>query len=355
MTMNDADPRDPVVTGDDVRNVKFGKGGYDKPQVDDLLDRIAAELDAGRPAGPLIANATIKTRNSVHGYEVDAVNWFLEQFRTAEHSELAQMNADPWRDLAVGPYCIHREPGDPAWRIRLSSPQEYADAWRDFARQPGTRLSWVRTGAGRRELRTTNLQTIASRAGLHTTLTAGGRTFTWKRVRSSWPGIADTISREDPDDPADMSKRKAGGKDPWLTQLRDETGIPVLYTAAGPYIKFPGRRWLRFPIRGTKRANAIMTAVDQAGNKVARYRLIRDGSVWRTIYGGSVWRTTEITVHPDQRLTDELALAIAISAPWLDAHFVSHEPPTWAEPGPRQRRAGEGCTAVVNQAPEMAR
>jgi hypothetical protein len=142
-------------------------------------------------------------------------------------------------------------------------------------------------------------------------------------------GIADTISREDPDDPAAEALLEAGKKVPLLSQLRDETGIPVLYTAAGRYIKFPGRRWLRFPVRGTRRANAIMTAVDQAGNKVARYRLIRDGrNVWRNIYAASGWRTTEITVHPDQRLTDELALAIAISAPWLDERFVSHEPCT---------------------------
>jgi DivIVA domain-containing protein len=322
MTMNDADPRDPVVNGDDVRNVKFGNGGYDKPQVDDLLDRIAAELDAGRPAGPLIANATIKTRNSLHGYEVGAVDWFLKQLRTAEHSELAQMNADPWRHLAADVYYMRRignAPDPGALHICGSSPEEYADAWHDFAREPGTRLSWVRTGVLRRELRTAEQQRIASSRGgwVADTLTAGGRTFTWRRVtRSSWPGIADTISHEDPYDPAAVSKRKAGKKDPWLSQLRDETGIPVLYTAGGPYIKFPGRRWLRFPVRGTRRANAIMTAVDQAGNKIARYRLIRDGgSVWRTIYGGSVWRTTEITVHPDQRLTDELALAITASAP----------------------------------------
>jgi hypothetical protein len=95
-----------------------------------------------------------------------------------------------------------------------------------------------------------------------------------------------------------------------LKQLLDETGTPILYTAgrhggrhADGYSKFPGQRWLRFPVRGT-----IMTAVDQAGNKVARYRL----------YGG---KTTEIIVHPDQRLTDELSLAIAASAPWLSSYF----------------------------------
>jgi len=48
-----------------------------------------------------------------------------------------------------------------------------------------------------------------------------------------------------------------------------------------------------------------MTAVDQAGNEVARYWL--DG-----------WRV-QITVH--QELTDELALAIALSAPWLHSCF----------------------------------
>ena len=33
--------------------------GYDVPEVEDLLDRIAAELDAGRPAWPLIENTTV--------------------------------------------------------------------------------------------------------------------------------------------------------------------------------------------------------------------------------------------------------------------------------------------------------
>jgi DivIVA domain-containing protein len=40
------------VTGDEVRNAGFSKlSGYDASQVNDLLNRIAAELDAGRPAG----------------------------------------------------------------------------------------------------------------------------------------------------------------------------------------------------------------------------------------------------------------------------------------------------------------
>ena len=47
------------VNGDEVRDARFLNGdGYDAGQVDDLLRRVAVELDAGRPAGPLIAGAT---------------------------------------------------------------------------------------------------------------------------------------------------------------------------------------------------------------------------------------------------------------------------------------------------------
>ena len=333
MTMNDADPPEPVLNGDEARNITFGKGDYDASQVNDLLARIAAELDAGGPAGPLIENATLQTSNprwyqlSPRGYDTGEVDWFLEQlWRRKDPAKADRMNADPWRDLAADPYCIRREPGAPARRIAAPSKQECANAWDNFSRQPGTRLSWVPTDALCHELRTADQRAVASRRRrLPATLTAGGRTFTWKRVsRSSWPDIAKTISRENPYAPPHMRKRQAdsqtGKRNYWLRQLLDETGIPILYTAgrhfdlvAGGYIKFPGQRWLRFPVRGTSQRNAIMTAVDQAENKVARYRLADPRTGFRQI--------TEITVHPDQRLTGELTLAIAASAPWLSRYL----------------------------------
>ena len=49
-----------------------------------------------------------------------------------------------------------------------------------------------------------------------------------------------------------------------------------------------------------------MTAVDEAGNRAVRYRI-----------PGRLTGGIEITVHPDRELTDELVVAIAISAPWL--------------------------------------
>ena len=315
------------MNGDEVRTVGFpGTSGYDASEVNDLLNRIAAELDAGRPAGPLIADAAFRTRYLRGGYHTRAVDWFLEELRRrGDPSEMARMNADPWRDLAAEPYRIRREPGGPAGRVAAPSRQEYADVWRDFGQQPGTCLSSVWAGAMRHELRTAGQQTVAavrySYAQPFATLNAGGRTFTWKRVtRSSWPGIAETISRDQPGAPAHTLKRQPDNKDFHLRQLLDETGTPVLYTggthldrSAGAYVKFPGQRWLRFPVRGFRRANAIMTAVDQAGNKVARYRLARNET--------GLWKRVEITVHPGQQLTDELTLVIALSAPFLRSYF----------------------------------
>jgi hypothetical protein len=318
--------------GDAVRNVKFSRGTYDVSQVNDLFERIAAELDAGRPAGPVIANATFQQERRLWaGYDAGAVDWFLDYLRRQDPSEVARRNADPWRDLEADPYLIRirSEPGGLARHVESPSQQEYADAWREFGQQPGIRLSWVRTGTMRRELRTADQQTVASFRyatflagqpsfrGNHT-LSIGGRTFTLKRVtRSAWPGIAETISHDRPDGPAHSLQRQSNGRDSFLRQLAPETGTPILYRGgvhydhrATGYIKFPGRQWLRFPVRGTKRANAIMTAVDQAGNKIARYRL-----------AGSWGTTMEITLHPDHRLTDELALAIAVSAPWVGDYF----------------------------------
>lgn len=182
----------------------------------------------------------------------------------------------------------------------------------------------MRKGALRRELRTEEQWPAAWKVTSATfrklgspTFTAGGRTFTTRRVTSStWPGIAEAISR---DRIGPVAHRPQNERDPLVhTELADETGIPILYAggssnSGSAFIKFPGQRWLRFPVRSTRQEDAIMTAVDEAGNKVARYRLVLNGA--------SYWTTPEITVHPDQQLTDELVLAIAVSALWLRAYF----------------------------------
>jgi DivIVA domain-containing protein len=360
------------VKGDEVRDTRFlgpaGKfsRGYDAAEVDELLGRIAAELDAERQVGFLIKDAVFGARTGAAGYDVEAVDWFLEQLRCREdHPELARMS-DPWRDLAVANYFTRSGPGDLAERPATPSRRahrkdraqdrkclvrECADAWRDFGQQPGAQLRWGLTSARhlwsavRAELQTAEQQAVASVRSWSAdmdrpaTVSAGGRTFTWKRVTgSAWPGIAEIVRRSDPEygagrsldaDTPDSRKPRATAsslnlavralREP-IRELRDEMGAPIFYAtgknydgSAGSCITFPDQRWLKFPVRGTERANAVMTAVDQAGNKVARYRDqdIADGL------------GNEITVHPGQQLTDELVLALVISAPWFHSFFTT--------------------------------
>jgi hypothetical protein len=128
--------------------------GYDTRQVDDLVLRVTAELDAGRPAGPQIENATLRRRIYRRRYDIDAVDWFLGQLLLPPgHSELAEISADLWRDLAV----TQLAPGEVSGlaehhrhgRARRQQGGEYfveqcENAWRDFGELPGTHLWWGR-------------------------------------------------------------------------------------------------------------------------------------------------------------------------------------------------------------------
>jgi len=359
----------PPVTGDEVRDTGFirPKGnftrGYDAAEVDELLRRIAADLDAGRQVGPMIEKAEFRARMGTQAYETAAVDWFLEMLRCREdRAELARMS-DPWRDLPVANYFTRREPDDlanrpattpqPARRKDRAQDQGYlarecADACRDFGQRPGTQLRWVVTPgswphlAMRGELHTAEQQAVASVRTrsfpmLKATVSTGGRTFTWGRVTgSARPGVAELVRRTDlayagrsldAGTPEGRKRQALTGLDGAVRtllipprELVDETGTPILYADGQHYdhgdgacITFPDQRWLKFPVRSTELENAIMTAVDQAGNKVARYRSLP--------VPGPLG--CEITVHPDQELTTELVLALVISAPWLPSYFTS--------------------------------
>jgi hypothetical protein len=229
-----------------------------------------------------------------------------------------------------------------ARKDRQDLAQQCARELRDFGQQPGTHLWLVRAGIVRRELRTADQQTLACLRDLvPTAVSAGGRTFARKEViGSSWPGIAEMVRHShpnhgaghfpDPDTPRSQQRQvKASNREPSrfarsslnLEALVDETGLPVFYTSgrnydhgAGARITFPDQRWLRFPVRGTGQADAIMTAVDQAGDEIAWYRLTGRLRAFLA-------HAMEIAVRPGQPLTDELVLALAISAPWLSSYF----------------------------------
>lgn len=257
-----------------------------------------------------------------------------------------KLNGDEGGDVGFrgggGPDDLAGRTGTLSWRARLQArwqarwQQETArqeEMWHGFAQQPGTHLLWEQR-AGRGELRTAEQQTIAAVRGRidfegRLTVSAGGRSFTAKHViippgwPSSWPpGLAEIIRQ--PEAPGQKLTRAVVARVQSLRELVDETDTPVLYThgkhlnhRARASITFPDQRWLEFPVEGTRRTNAIMTAVDQDGNKVARYRAPKGPG------------PVEITVHPDWTLTDELVLVIAISAPWFLLYFYDE----WA-PGP---------------------
>jgi hypothetical protein len=344
------------VSGDAVRNARFFNqaGGYVAADVDNLLRQVEEGLDVGRPAGPLIENAAFRVDGYGWEYDADAVEWFLDQLlRREDDPKPGGIGADPWRDLTVvnqftwaGPGVLDGRPGGLKGRARRKYwneawtclERECAEAWRDFGQLPGMRLRWERPEPGRRELRTAEQQPLADVRRLRLPgpiISAGGRSFQLKAVPPwSRSRLYEVTARAYQDyrcyAPVTASRPESSlnvlaglGRGHFYdrgAELVDETGAAVLYVrgrhderAAGACIAFPDQRWLRFPVRGTKPTNAIMTAVDQARNKVARYRLTSSGTGWPT--------AMEITLHPDRQLTDDLVLALAISARWIGDYF----------------------------------
>jgi len=343
------------VTSNEVHDTWFQRnlGGYASSEVDDLLRLVAAEQDLGQPVGPLIQDTTFGQRRYwQEGYDIDAVDWVFDQLllHSGDH-ELGGIDADPWRDLPVAQFACRRA-NDPAAqppkmqkkmqkKMQRCFGQECANAWRDFGQQPGTHLRWGPAkgplgGPRRDELRTPGQRTIASRQSrwmnFPPTISTGGRSFTYQKpnvptgsATSPWAGgIAALAARAVRDRAGHFAAEALSGRaQPEETSrvraLVDEAGTPILLTSGLNYerrayacVTFPDGRWLRFLVRGTGQANAIMTAVDQTGNKVARYRLLTKDSA-------------EITVHPDQELTDELVLAITTNVPALSSYFASSE------------------------------
>ena len=257
------------------------------------------------------------------------------------------MNGDEDRDVRFrssgGPGGLAKRTGMPSWRGRWQHRQQETarqkEMWRGFAQQPGTHLLWVWTvnrlvACG--ELRTAEQQAIADHRGTfrsdfggRMTVSVGGRSFTVRNKKlldpsypPSWPpGVAEVLGHPEGSSPKVTRAVRARIKS--LRELVDELGTPVLYTTgmhfnhrAKACITFPDGRRLEFPIQGRFMVHAIMTAVDQDGNKVAQYRVPSLNPFRQTV---------EIIVHPDWTLTDELVLAIAISAPWLSSYFSRPE------------------------------
>ena len=332
------------MNGDAVLDTWFLRsGGYRDSEVDELLRRIAAELDAGRLALPLIESARFRWGSG--GYAVEAVDWFLEQIFSKAHTGPGRTGAGPWRDpgdvtqLVLGGVSDlaqrYPPPDKPTpGKARKWFTGQCENAWRDFSQQSGIQLRCeeVQTAGKAWELRGVDQQIPASpdfggpiRTRFNSwreyeTISAGERRFTFQkmdRARSSSPVIAEIAARTARDQAGHFTEPARGRqRPPGVRGLVDEAGTPILYisgwhSVTSLCVSFPDRRWLRFLVRGTELTNAIMTAVDQSGNKVARYRINGEGR-FAGLMATQRPEGLEITVNPDQQLTGELALALAI-------------------------------------------
>jgi DivIVA domain-containing protein len=271
--------REPSLTTDDIRNKQFSttrlRPGYDQEEVDAFLDAAELRLASSPPGQP-----------QYNEPEPDAFGLPIED------------------RLGGGRTYLRTRQSRRALRERYA--EECWKAWDEFDQQPGTylRLEWVKIA--RCELRSADLQTIAS------------MTYRWSDILGATdiPEMGDRVSISKGSFVLVRTRVKQSRK------LVDETGTPVLHTSGRNFeriarasISFPDGRSLRFPVRGTQRANAIMTMADEAGNSVAGYRIIRFAR------SGGLRNNVEVAVHPGWELTDELMLAITISAPWLSSYF----------------------------------
>ena len=271
--------REPFLTSDDVRNKRFSttrlRPGYDQEEVDALLDEVELRLAASPPGQP-----------QDNEPEPDAYRLPIQDRPTA------------------GCTYLRTRPSRRALREQYA--EECWKAWGEFGQQPGTylQLEWVKIA--RCELRLVDLQAIAS------------MTYRWSGILgfTDIPEMGRRVSLRE-----ESFVLKSTGY--WQSRkLVDETGAPILHTSGRNFartarasVSFPDGRSLRFPVRGTHRANAIMTAVDQAGNSVARYRVTRLGR------SSGLRNNVEVALYPGWELTDKLVLAITISAPWLSSYF----------------------------------
>jgi hypothetical protein len=338
------------LNGDEVRDAAFpcvpvGYGGYDAKMVDELLGRLAVELDAGRPVTPLVENAVLKQGRM--RYPLDSVDWFLaEVVRRAGRNDPSGMCTDPWSDLAVVAQVSRCGVGDMDWRgagyLRRTLVQEAIwkrlvgdcrQDWDDFGRPPGLRLRVEWAGEGRRELRSADQQAIAWRSRRDAAVHLGDRRYKWHALGPKgsewvpWPGVADVVTRSYLDRVGHFSGKSADStkRARTLAALVNEAGAPVLCVSGANYdqrsyarISFPDKRWLRFLVRGTRCKNAVMTAVNQDGNKIFRCRINQ--------YAARSFKATlEVAIHPECRLTDEILLAIMVSdSKWLMRYFESN-------------------------------
>jgi hypothetical protein len=191
--------------------------------------------------------------------------------------------------------------GNPDNNDENSRPATASPPFESFPVLPGEHLSWRQTARGVSEIATQDWQVLATVEGL--------------RLFPPWPLVPRPPRRVKigqqiyPVKGRMVNARVAsadGQEVLWFT------GTKNFNLRAKAVAHLPDGRTLRFPVEGTSRRNAVMTAVDDSGRPVFRIRKVRSADRGKRV---------EILVEPGLQVTDELLLAIATGYYNLDSFF----------------------------------
>jgi hypothetical protein len=289
-------------------------------------------------------------------YDIGAVDAFLDHMvGTTNGANPVRTWAGQWSNAPMGNWVQGDQVFDaPSSTGRISGATtrrrliaECAAQWRDLPNQSGTLLQFRRTRGTQCELRTAEgallvMSTPSPRAmyagadGLVNirrpfVLTCADKTYTLRRGQRSastlqiaalaeeWINkLPGHFSRS-----ASYAKYRERMRKTALAAVRelvdDQTDEVIFYRCgqnvygrASALIAYDDARRLSFPVRGTRRSNAVMAAVDECGATVARFR-----STDRRHLG------VDIKINPDISLSDDLKLAVSLAAPMLPAYFAS--------------------------------
>lgn len=196
--------------------------------------------------------------------------------------------------------------------------QAAADAlkeWRSVADMPGTHLYWRTVGKYLYDIvsDTTTLATAQFKMAGAATLSidADGRRAEYESRRlGPWlPG------------PFAIYGRRALVNTATGAAAIEKRGHHVDRKAAGT-LMLPGQGTFRFPVEGAQREYAVMSAIDESGSVVAKYRF-RDPVPTMTPWGSSKLEGAEVVIAPDLHTsTESILLLVALSTEWLWSFFV---------------------------------
>ena len=175
---------------------------------------------------------------------------------------------------------------------------ECDEAWESFPELPGEHLRWHQTApwlAQRSEIVTEDGRVLATVKGVRLFPLPGLMARPPRRVT-----IGQVTYR--------VRGRMLGARvtAPDGSTVLSFTGTKNFERQAGAVAHMSDGRSLRFPVQGTSKLNAVMTATDEAGSPVFRLRRVRNAGA-----GGHRKKAVEILVEPGRQATPEMLLVMA--------------------------------------------